>query len=308
MVKSIQSFPKKERKIFAFLTLTGNQHIIGTTPIEYIKYKTDFDLYEYKDYQGEKPMVYEIVLEMFQKKFLNAYQNPNIWITDMKCGVQPGGIPIRWNRQTIAKGFQYIEDKKVSFVDCLQQTSTIKLDVLATIDGILNEFSEVYFLTFGNVKTYNPELSTKKQLATNMKLDALDYKEQDKLYKSLKRLFAFFRLYENKYKVRIKKLVTLFNSPTGKLATLKGDLEEIKLLIENGSKFRPVPKEVVKKNLKYIHDKIDDEFKPYIAQLLKSTSFKQLLVKISSVMEQLNDKINENTQEFLQKNKNLYNI
>lgn len=305
-IKSIEDFKPAEKKVFAFLSLDGTQRILGTTPIDEIKYKTDYDLMETKEFGMEKPEVFQLVLDLFREKFDKAFANPNMWITDFKCGVQPGGIPIRWNRQSIKKGFQYIEDKKVFFVDCLQEQSTIKLDVLSLIDGILNEFSEVYFLTFGDFKTFNPELSTREEIKTAMKQDALYYKGKGNIYKGLKRLFAFYRMDEERNKSKINKLLKLFNSPLGKLATLKSDLEEIELLLKQ--KFRAVPKEVIKRNLKYVYENVADEFKLSVEHLLKITSIQQLKTAIDNVMKQMNKTIQQNTKAFLlePQNKNLF--
>jgi hypothetical protein len=307
-IKPIEDFKPTEKKVFAFLTIDGIQRILGTTPIDEIRYKTDYDLMEYKDFEMDKPQVYQLVLDLFREKFDKAYQNPNMWITDFKCGVQNGGIPIRWNRQSIKKGFQYIEDNKVFFVDCLQEQSIIKLDVLSLINGLINEFSEVYLLTFGDFKTYNPQLTTSEHIRTAMRQDALYYKGKGNIYKGLKRLFAFLRMDEAKNKTKIKSLLDLFNSPIGRLATLKSDLEEIELLLSQ--KFRPVPKEVIKRNLKYVYENVADEFKPSIEPLLKLSSISSLKSGIYSVMGQMNKTIQKNTKAYLEeaKNKNLFNI
>lgn len=303
-VKELEDFSKKEQKIFAFLHLGGTQRIVGTTPIEQIKYKTDYDLFSYDRFENE-PQAYELVYKMFKEKFNNAHSNPNIWITDFKVG-NVKSIPIRWSREDMNAGYKIIDDVRYDFVNCLQQKSMIKLDVLALIDGILNEFSEVYFISFGKNKNYFTELTTTKELAKMIYSDALEYKEKGKYYKSLKRLFAYLRLNENKNKSRINKLLKFFNSPVGKLATLKGDLEELEILINQ--KFRPVSEEVIKNQIKHIQDNSPEEYKQLLDHLMSISSLPNLTNGINEVMDEMNASVQNQTKEFIDKNKSLYRL
>ncbi len=182
----------------------------------------------------------------------------------------------------------------------------IKLDVLALINGILNEFSEVYFISFAKNKNYFSELSTTKQLKKLIYDDVLEYKEKGKYYKSLKRLFAYLRFDENKNRVRIKKLLDWFNSPVGKLATLKGDLEELKLLIEQ--KFRPVSNEIIKNQIKYIQDNAPEQYKQLLEHLLNIKSHQELTDGINQVMDEMNSTVQEETKKFIEKNKTLFRL
>ncbi len=302
--KEVDEFSKKEQKIFAFLHLGGIQRIVGTIPIEQIKYKTDFDLQSYDSFENE-PQAYELVYKMFKEKFNNAYNNPNVWVTDFKCG-NVKSIPIRWSREDINAGYKIIDDVRYDFTTCLQQKSMVKMDVLALIDGVLNEFSEVYFLSFGKNKTYFSELTTIKEIAKSIYNDSLEYKEKGKFYKSLKRLFAYLRLNETKNKGRINKLLKLFNSPIGLLATLKGDLEEVEVLINQS--FKPVSEEIIKKQIKHIQDNAPEEYKTLLEHLLNIKSNQELTTEINHVMDELNGTVQDSTKIFIEKNKTLYRL
>jgi len=302
--KELNEFSKKEQKIFAFLHLGGVQRIVGTTPIEEIEYKTDFDLQSYDRFENE-PQAYELVYKMFKDKFNNAYNNPNIWITDFKCG-NVKSIPIRWSREDVNAGYKIIDDVRYDFVNCLKQKSMIKLDVLALIDGILNEFSEVYFVSFGKNKNYFSQLTTTKEIAKMIYNDALEYKENGKYYKSLKRLFAYLRLNETKNRVKIKKLLDWFNSPVGLLATLKGDLEELEILINQT--FRPVSEDIIKKQIKHIQDNVPENYNQLLGHLLNIKSHQELTNEINNVMNEMNSTVQEETKNFIEKNKTLYRL
>ena len=301
--KDVEDF-KKEQKIFSFLHLFGSQHIVGTTPIEQIKYKTDYDLFEYTKF-ANKPQAYELVYQMFKEKYNEAHKNDKVWITDFKCGNHKS-IPIRWDLQSINDGYKIIDEVNYKFTACLAQKSMIKMDVLALVNGILNEFSEVYFISFGKHNNYFSELNTKKELKVGIYNDALEYKEKGKFYKSLKRLFAYLRLDETLNAKKIKKILNWFNSPVGKLATLKSDLEELELLLTQ--KFRPVDDKVIKDQLEYIKKNVSDGFKPMIDNLIGISSHDKLVEGINEVMSEMNDVVQSATKEFIDKNKALYRL
>lgn len=302
--KELNEFPKEDQKLFSFLHLEGIQRLVGTTPIEQIKYKTDFDLFEYSKFSNE-PEVYELVYKMFKDKFNNAYNNSNIWITDFKCG-NVKSIPIRWSREDMNAGCKIIDDVKYDFTTCLQQKSMIKLDILALINGVLNEFSEVYFISFGKNQNYFSELTTTKELAKMVYNDALEYKQKGKYYKSLKRLFAYLRMNETKNRVRIKKLLDWFNSPVGKLATLKGDLEELELLINQ--KFRSVSNDIITNQLEHIKSNVPEQYKIVLDKLINIKSREELVGGINEVMDAMNLSVQNETKSFINKNKNLYRL
>lgn len=284
-IKKPSDYSKDERKIFSFLTLHGTQRVVGSSSFKEIDYSADYDLMEYvKLERGVE--CFELVLTLFREKFKKAYKNKNVWITDFKCGVLPGGKPIRWNRESIEKGFQIIEDVKINFVDCLQEQSVIKMDVISSIKGIFNEFSEIYFFTFGDLKTYNPELTTKHQIEISLQLDMKEYASQGNYIKALKRLFAYLRLSETNPDV-LNLLVSFFNSKTGELYNYKSDLDVILLMLKQ--QFRPVSKNLIVSNLKHIGKGVKMTF--------PKTKFEP---KIEEAKEILNKKIQEQTKGFIQ--------
>lgn len=302
--KDVEDFSKSERKVFSFLHLEGQQRIVGTTPIEQIKYKSDYDLFEYTKF-ANKPQAYDAVYQMFKEKYNEAYKNDKVWISDFKCGNHKS-IPIRWDLQSINDGYKIIDDIKYEFTACLAQKSMIKMDVLALVNGILNEFSEVYFVSFGKHNNYFSELNTKKELKIGIYNDALEYKEKGKFYKSLKRLFAYLRLDETVNAKKIKKLLKWFNSPIGKLATLKGDLEELELLLTQT--FRPVDDKVIKDQLEHIKKNVSDEFKPVLDNLMSISSHDKLVEDINDVMSEINNVVQSATKEFIDSNRSLYRL
>jgi hypothetical protein len=244
--------------------------------------------------------VYECVLDVFREKYSNAHANKTVWITDFKCGVLPGGKPIRWTRQTVNAGHQFIEDKKVMFVDCLQQKSIIKMDIISLVDGLFTEFSEMYFINFGDFKTYDPITTKKENIETNLLLDVKSYAGEGNYYKALKRLFAYLRISETNPKL-MNSLLNFFNSKVGELASYKSDLELITIMLEQT--FRTVKEKDIVHNLKYIEKNINPQFSSLVSGILDSGD---LLKQTKAVEEILNEQIQDETKRFIQSSKKIY--
>ena len=118
---------------------------IGSSADPNIKYASDVDFQGY----NETDDFFLNILRKFQEKFLKAERNQNIFITDFKCGMFRGQ-PIRWNKHTIKQGYQTIDGIRLEFIDCLQQKSLIKMDIIELINGIFREFSNNYYFIFSN--------------------------------------------------------------------------------------------------------------------------------------------------------------
>lgn len=301
-VKEPKDYSSGEKKVFALLSLHGTQRVVGTGSVKEIEYAADLDLMEYVTF-GRNLEVYECVLDVFREKYRNAHASKSVWITDFKCGVLPGNKPIRWTRQTINAGHQFIEDRKVMFVDCLQQKSIIKMDVISLVDGLFTEFSEMYFINFGDFKTYDPITTKKENIETNLLLDVQSYAGDGNYYKALKRLFAYLRISETNPEL-VKKLVDFFNSKVGELASYKSDLELITIMLEQ--KFRIVKERDIRHNLTYIEKNINPLFRPLVSGILQQKGSHAVLKNTKEVEEILNEQIQDETKRFIQSTKKIY--
>jgi hypothetical protein len=295
-VKEPKDYTKKERDVFAFLSLHGTQRVVGTASVKEVEYASDYDLMEYVSF-SRGVEVYECVLDLFREKYRTAYKSKTVWITDFKCGVLHGGQPIRWTKESIEAGFQVIEDRKVNFIDCLQQKSIIKMDVISLIDGLFHEFSEMYFVHFGDFKTYNPVTTKKENIETSLKLDILNYTGKGNYFKALKRLFAYLRISEKDPKL-VETLVDFFNSRVGELNSYKSDLELISIMLTQ--KFRIVKQKDILHNLKYIEKHINPQFKALVSNILKYKNNGHAVLKHTEEVEEiLNGEIQSETKKFI---------
>ena len=137
-------------KIFNFLSITGQQTLVGSSADKDVIYSADYDLMEEKDFKKDLN-IYNKILDLFRKKYKLALKpKSNIWIIDFKCGMFRGQ-PIRWDKESIKKGYVLIDNEPKYFVDCLQQESRIKMDAIAVdTNGEINEYSDIYFIKIGS--------------------------------------------------------------------------------------------------------------------------------------------------------------
>jgi hypothetical protein len=290
VIKEAKDYPPENKKIFNFLTLLGNYNVVGSASLKQIEYSDDYDLNEMVKCRKDKD-VYRVILDTFREKYEMADKSDNIYITDFKCG-ERNSIPLRWDKQSIKDGYQYQEDTKIYFTDCLQQPSTIKLDLIVYEDKSFTEYSEIYFLSFGDTKAYDEYMFY--DIETKLRLEIHELQSEGKYYKSLKRYLSLLRLREKKEQGGLDKLIKFLNSPTGQLSSIKNDLELIKEVMDQT--FKPVPVYQIRNALETIKKNIRPELRGMIDEILSNSS------RIEVVINYLNEIVQKETEEFIENN------
>jgi hypothetical protein len=292
---------KKISKASDILLLHEKQEILGTSGDLNISTFTDYDLQEYINCV-DNDIIYNIIYDEFKKKFIISKKDNDIYIIDFKCGHSKGDIPIRWEYRDIIKGYKYIEDEKIYFTNCLRQKSVIKLDVIyVDKEYRLYDITQNYYIKIGDDKNYNDILYDDVLRNLLIEFRTLFYDEK-KYYKSLKRLYSYYKLKNNKSK--IKKLQTLFNSELGIDNKLSSDLKIIILLIDN--KFRKIKKDLIYNNIKLLMSlKINEKYEIYLENLIKI--FKNLNIsdiknELQKIIDVIDKDINDKTLEYINKN------
>ena len=293
-------YPSKIKNIFNLLSLKGSYRVIGSAQLSETKYASDYDLEEY----AKEPNPSH-VLEIFQQKFLLAEENPNLFITDFKCGVF-NNAPLRWNKTAMKRGKQKIGNKWISFEQCLMMKSTIKLDLVALINGTFTEFSENYYLKLGKHTTYDTIPRNKQQIS--LLDDAKKLFNSGKAFKSLKRIYSYLAL-SKMNPVLQSKLMAFFNSDVGLLNKNKTELEIILLVLS--TTFRKPKRKDVILNLQLVKDSLKKiksvDLKENISETIdlicKQKSMKEIRDGIQTTKSYLSKKINEATKSFLDGNK-----
>jgi len=299
--KGLEDFPKEERKMFAFLSLHGIQNIVGSASFDEFLYASDFDLFEYKEFK-DTDEVYQLIYEKFRDKFNKAYTQKDIYITDFKCGVLPGDVPIRWNREDMNNGYKYIEDRKYTFVECLQMKSRIKLDIIANIDNEYKEFSEIYFITIGNKpENFSQEEMIKTNLITALKREVNAKAKNGNYFKALKRLFSWFKnIGKEKYKQELADLLIFFNSGVGKLASYQNSIEIIIQVLNNT--FKKVREKQLIRNLKKLREFVPDFLKKKVDIVIGMKSNAERVEFLKEMNNLINDKVQQQSKMFIKEN------
>ena len=276
-------------KVIDILKIKDVQKIGSSSDVK-IKYASDIDLQEIiqtNDFFRE-------ILAKFQQRFMKAQNNPNVFITDFKCGMFRGQ-PVRWNKYTIKEGFQNIDGINISFINCLQMKSIIKMDIIALINGVFTEFSNNYYFTFSDGFSTMPGNDTK---LSDVFLFQFQQKIKEKKYfKALKRLYSHFKIKKNKKMQQT--MIDFFNSNVGKLNYQINNLQIIDAVLNNP--FRQPKKSDVIHNLNIIKKNLPLDLEQLIDGILRRPTLQTMKLAIQDVIQQLTEVVNEQTMDFIDK-------
>ena len=300
--KTNQDFDRNIQSVFNRLSIKGNYKVIGSNAFRGTFYGTDYDLMEFVK-EPNSTIVLNHIWNVFKTKYKEAEKNPNIFITDFKCG-EVDGEPIRWDKVAIQRG----TEKGFTFQECLLQKSCIKLDMVVLINGIFTAFSENYYLKIGKHYSYDPDTLKDANIIYSLVKDVLEYQKENKLMKSLKRLASVLRLL-NKHPTVQQKLNVFFNSQTGYLYRSARDLGIILLVID--CSFRKPKSTDVNNNLQRIKQNISniDEIplkrttSGLIDDLCDIRNDTAKLIGIRNLKNYLDKQVNEMTERFINENK-----
>jgi hypothetical protein len=308
--KQIKEFSDKIQKVFNLLTISRKVRIVGSAGLKNIRYVNDFDLNELYQRNFDTDEALDEIYKMFKNKFEVAEKDPTMFITDLKCGQDCNGEPLRWNKTDIKRGTKQMEDGRIiKFQDCILMKSTFKMDVIKIIDGVFTEFSDNYLIKLGEEANFFPHDIQLDHLANNLKHSYDDYFYTcQNLFKGLKRAFSYYLLIgKGKHEAILKKLLAFFNSPTGKLYQMKGQIGTLLLVMDNESGFRNPKISDVKKNIKLILSELEPlptrDVKGKLELALESSSKNKIMDYLESAEEDLFWIINRITADFILKNK-----
>ena len=183
--KHKQDFNNNLLNTFNILSISGNYNIVGSSSLKSIYYNSDIDLNEHDRFNS-----YKNVYEKFKYIFQTCKENPNLFITDFKCGLNNKNEPFRWTYKDIMKG--YIGKK--SFEDCLKDKSMIKLDLVYLLNGVFVEISEVYFFKIQNHTNYYDDAFNTNSIKTSIQNEIHELLNNGKYFKALKRMFSILNI------------------------------------------------------------------------------------------------------------------
>lgn len=275
-------------QLFSFLSVRGNHRLVGSASDPRNRYSSDYDLNEMiKEHRFTKKVLDELY-KIFLSKFRTAKANSNLYITDFKCGLDTDGEPLRWNEDDMERGYKVLQDgRRMTFQECLLVKSTLKMDVIALVDGSFREATEVYFLKLGDESNFLSHDQTKAHIKAELEKDLDTLVRVDNNYfKALRRLFSINKL-EGDTRAQ-NTLLDWFNSPIGKLNKARSDLD-ILISLVSLPKFKASALSAVQHNLDTISESIQRA-----APIL--TSKKQAKLAITRIRDRLYDEVNDETK------------
>jgi hypothetical protein len=310
--KQLIDFSDKIQRVFNLLTISRKFRVVGSASLKNIRYVNDYDLNELYQRNFDTKGALDLIYKMFVYKFKRCEQDPTCFITDLKCGTDSDGKPLRWDKKDIKKGFKELKDgRKMTFQECILAKATFKLDLVKIIDGVFTEFSDNYLIKLGEESNFFPHDLTKDHLLTSLEHSYEEYfYDYQNLYKGLKRAFSFYLMEsEGKNADILKKLMKLFNSPVGKLYNIKGQLGTILLVIENKHGFRKPKITDIKRNLQLIWKSLEnlpvEDVRKKLEKALKINTLPKMKKALEDIENDLYIIINSLTLTWVLENKDV---
>ncbi len=274
----------------------GKGYLIGSASDNRIKYTSDVDLEEYNTVKGSL----EDILKSFQDKFKKAYKSNNIWITDFKLGQSVNSLPYRWSFNDIMRGYKLINrHEKLTFISQLTKKSIIKMDVIALVNGRLEEYSSNYYFTITkDGKRYDTKIQehTHETLKKALITDAVLYQNSGNIFKSLKRLYAYYK--KTKNEIEQNKLIDLFNSKIGKLYQTVSKLGTVQTMLTQT--FRQVAYHVIINELQHIQEELPLKHRHFIDTILEHEY--DMEPYINKTMDSITKIVNKEVLKYIKKN------
>lgn len=311
--KPLSDFSKKVRDVFNLMSITRKYKVIGSGGMKHIKYNADYDLnelFETTKLTNKDEMLNKLVA-IFQKRFEDAEDNPDYFIVDFKCGMDEEGEPLRWDKNDIKKGYKILNDgSKRTLQECLLQKTTLKMDVIALIDGVFTEFSDNYLLKIGDDANFFPHDIQRDHLLNSIKHSYDEYFYGHRNYvKALKRCFSYYlQDGEDKHLGKLKALTDFFNSETGLLYKIKSEIDTILLVMDQT--FRTPKRKDLVRNIQIIRDRLetlDDTGSAirYLDLAENANTAKTMASNLEKSKKILEEKTNNQALDFIQRNKNV---
>jgi hypothetical protein len=307
--KRATEFSQSVQDIFNLLSVSRKYKIIGSGALQEIKYSADYDLNEvFKDEISDKKSALDRLYKVFRDKFVEAKDDPDVWITDFKCGEDSDGEPLRWSYEDMMRGYKRMANGRlIPFQDCILMKATLKLDVIAIVDGRFVEFSDNYFIKLDKDANFFPHDLERDHLLNSIKHDySFQMFSAGNLFKGLKRAFAYYKLEgESKNDDKIQKLLEFFNSETGLMYKIRSELKTIQMVLEQT--FRKPKIEQIHTNIRLILEQLHGQ--SAVSKLLSSALMQRTPKSISQYLEKASEilysDINKSTTAFVSQNKNL---
>lgn len=307
--RDLDDFNQKVRQVANLITITRDYKVIGTAGLKYLKYYNDVDINELLEKKTDQPLTG--LAKRFQQIFKDVYSTPDLYITDFKAGMDSDGDPLRWNKEEIKKNSKTLKDGRVvSLEDVLLQKATLKIDIIARVDGSYLEISDNYFIKLGEYANYFPFDFDNKKILNSIEHSYDEYfYASGNLFKGLKRAFAYYKLKDKeRYKLELTSLATFFNGPIGYLYKCYSEVGTIIELLEQTFK-KPSIKDV-KSAINQIYSSVPeggwrDTARSYLLKAEKAKSKDKMIKELEEAKNCLFWTCQRATADFILKDKSV---
>lgn len=224
MLMNGKKYHKNINKIGKMMAVVESKNrIVGSASIKSNIYYSDYDFFEKVNEVSEKD-----IYQHFRDMFIQVSNRENMIVSDLKCGVNSNGEPIRWNQQQILRN----DNNGLSFEECIKHKGIVKIDIIYLLNSRFIELTNVYQIVIDGESNMDYSVEQIVEEITD------EYKQKIKegnYFKSLKKLYSIMKI-TNPSDLRLEKLLNYFNSPIGLLYRCKSDLETLLVAI-NSSEF-----------------------------------------------------------------------
>lgn len=280
-------------KLFA---VRGKYRLIGSSSLRSSQYAVDYDV-ETHIGSGNNPAA------ALQRAYHLAQHNPNIFVIELKCGIDPrleyrGDyspeslkeylknplIPEGARKEILASSGEEqiklvrdlyilrwtpeeVAQGKLQLIDGTYRTLAEALndDTIQKID-LITKVGDQFAEISENyyIKGKNDQQKdTEKALEASLEEDIHYYSKVDS-FKALKRLFSLYRIHPTKHKAQMSKLVDFFNGQVGLLNKIRAELGILDTLLNQT--FRRVAWIDVYNNLQFIKEQISQVYQVPVAE------------------------------------------
>jgi hypothetical protein len=299
--KTIHEINSNVEAVVKLFAVRGKYRLIGSSSLRSSQYAVDYDVETH--FGGNNPAA------ALQRAYHLAQNNPNIFVIELKCGIDPrleykGDysaeslkeylknplIPEGARKEIMASSGEEqiklvrdlyilrwtpkeVAQGKVALIDGTYRTLAEALDddTVQKIDLIAKVGDEFAEISENYYfKGKNDHpKESQKDLEASLEEDIHYYSKIDS-FKALKRLFSLYRIHPTKHKAQMNKLIEFFNGQVGLLNKIKAELGILDTLLNQT--FRKVAWIDAYNNLQFIKVQISQVYEVPVAQKV----FKQI--------------------------------
>ena len=203
--------------IYAMAIVKSNIQVVGSQS-KNILYPNDYDCYEVIKIKSKVK-----IIDKFKSNIKKLLKMKDVYIGDIKIGVDDSDTPLRWKVAEILKGSTIVNNKTYELKNVFNYDTMNKLDVIFYVNEKYTDFSTVY-------QIYSTE-NTIEHVKNSLSYNIMDLYQNKIYFKCLKRMYSYFKIINDKYYV--KKLTTFFNTDNGIMSNVCSSIETLLFVVEN---------------------------------------------------------------------------